>query len=224
MLELDGKCCLFSVGPMRTEVDPVRYLQNTSSGKMGLAFAKAAEKRGAKIQVLLGPVESPMVEAFSRFEVHRYQSASDYEKSLHRLFPSCDIFFSLAAVLDFEVVALPQKIAREELGNELKLEVRKVPDFAAWAGRAKRSDQMLIAFAAESGSPEEMLERAEGKRKRKNADVILANPVRKGLGPGAEENEIWVIRPDQNTLHLGPCEKGILAEAVLETLFPSHKP
>lgn len=205
---------------MRTAIDPVRYIQNRSSGKMGLALAKAAAERGAEIKILLGPIESGSVEAFSSWEVHRYASASEYGEALRRHFPLCEVFFSLAAVLDFEAIYTPTKIPRENLKNTLSIAIQKVPDFAAWAGQNKKPGQTVIAFAAESGTTEQILARAEGKRQKKNADAIVANPVTAGLGPEADTNEMWVLRPGVAPVHLGPLPKTDLAPLLLEALFP----
>lgn len=220
MPDLEGKNWLFSIGPMRTALDPVRYIQNRSSGRMGFALAQAAAERGAIPTILLGPVDTHFAARFDHWDVVRYESPAEYGTALQRLFPQCEVFFSLAAVLDFEVIALPQKIPRESLGESLTLPLRKVPDFAAWAGAHKKAGQTVIAFAAESGNASQIQARAESKRLKKNADAIVANPVSEGLGPDSDKNEIWLLRPGQQTVHWGPEEKSTLAPLLLETLFP----
>lgn len=209
---------LISVGPMRTEIDSVRYVQNRSSGKFGLAIARQAARLGARPHILLGPVASEIAHAFGEFETTPYTSPADYERLLHTLWPQFDDFFSLAAVLDFEVVPAVEKIARESLGEVLSLPIRPVPDFAAWAGAAKQKGQRLIAFAAETGTPDEIQTRARAKMLKKRADAIVANPVTEGRGPEAQENEIWILRHAKATVHLGPADKSELALPLLETL------
>ncbi len=209
---------LISVGPMRTEIDSVRYVQNRSSGKFGLAIAREAARLGARPHILLGPVAADMAAAFREFETTPYTSPADYEKHLRDLWPRFDDFFSLAAVLDFEVIAQSGKIAREALGETLTLPIRPVPDFAAWAGGVKKVGQRLIAFAAEAGTPSEIQARALMKMRRKHADAIVANPVSPGIGPDAHQNEIWVLREGEETVHLGPADKTALARPLLETL------
>lgn len=203
---------------MRTPLDAVRYIQNRSSGWMGLEVARAASILGARVHVLLGPVEAEVARAFADFEVTRYETPDDYGAALRALFPQCTVFMSLAAVLDFEAIAFAGKIAREELGDTLPLRLRTVPDFAAWAGAHKARHQKVIAFCAEALPLPELLERARQKCAKKNADAIVANPVTAGLGPEALRNELWVLQGDQVT-HLGPAAKADLGRPLLLTLF-----
>lgn len=209
---------LISVGPMRTEIDSVRFVQNRSSGKFGLAIAREAARLGARPHILLGPVGAEMVAAFREFETTPYISPADYQAGLESLWPRHDDFFSLSAVLDFEVVPVSGKLSRESLREVLSLPIRSVPDFTAWAGSVKRADQRLIAFAAEAGSSPEIQARARIKLRKKNADAIVANPVSLGLGPEASDNEIWILRDGRETVHLGPADKSTLALPLLETL------
>jgi phosphopantothenoylcysteine decarboxylase/phosphopantothenate--cysteine ligase len=218
---LEQKKLLVSAGPMRSELDPARRLQNRSSGKMGLEIAKAAQRAGARVQVLLGPVESHVREAFGDFEVFPYESAKDYETQLNKLFPSCDVFFSAAAVLDFEFVSRSQKIEREALSTgELTLPIRAVPDFVARCAQNKRRDQKVIAFAAEtSNDTEALLKRAREKLVKKGADAVVANRISTASGPESETNEIWLLREKAQTLHLGPARKEDLSLPLLQALF-----
>lgn len=214
---LANKRVLLSVGPMRTALDAVRFIQNRSSGTMGLVIAQALRKQGARVSILLGPVGEAQRARFEGFDITEYETAADYGSALRRLFPVCDIFFSVAAVLDFEVQAVKTKWAREDLGTTLSLPIVPVPDFAAWAGHHKRVDQQVIAFAVETGP--ELQARAEAKRAKKNANAIVANPAVDGLGPDADRNEFWVLRPGRPAVHLGPAAKADLAEPLLDTLF-----
>lgn len=215
------KHVLVSCGPMRTEVDPVRFLQNRSSGKMGLELCRALANQGALVTVILGPVDAGIAESFRDFQVHRYTTASQYLSLVENLFPGCNIFFSLAAVLDFEVVPRIDKLSREEITKvgRLELELTPVPDIVARMAAQKRSDQQVIAFAAESGVDSTILESAERKRQRKNVDAIVANPVRPGLGPDADDNELWILRSGKPAVHLGPGPKSQLAEPMLAAIF-----
>lgn len=188
---------------------------------MGLVIAREAAARGAHVQVLLGPVESAVASAFQSFDCYRYETPEQYGLHLEKLFGQNDIFFSAAAVLDFEFVTHPKKIAREDLGESLNTPIRAVSDFAAWAGRHKRPDQILIAFAAEVGTPDEICARAEKKRAQKNADAILANPIEPGLGPEADNNEFWILRAGTEAVHLGPAAKDVLAAKLFDVLFGS---
>jgi phosphopantothenoylcysteine decarboxylase/phosphopantothenate--cysteine ligase len=206
---------------MRSSLDSVRFIQNRSSGKMGLELARAATHMGAEVSVLLGPVELAMAKEFSGFHCVRYKGSETYAKGLKELLPQVDAFLSAAAVLDFETVTIDGKIDRSELpGGLLKLEYQAVPDFVAQAAKERKSPhQKIIAFAAEAGTDSEIIARAQGKLKKKAVDMIIANPVRAGLGPEAEMNELWVIRPGAEPIHLGPSLKSELAEPLLETIF-----
>ncbi len=220
-LFLKNKKVLISAGPMRTFIDPVRYVQNRSSGKMGLEIAQAAIRAGAKVTVLLGPVNETIEAAFLNCEIFRYVGPQDYGEKLEELFPRSDIFLSLAAVLDFNLTPNLNKIERstlEKLGN-LNIPLQSVQDFVALMASRKKSDQQVIAFAAESGTDTEILDRATKKMKKKLVNAIVANPVRPGLGPEAAENELWIIKRDQQPLHMGPAPKALLAEPLIRSLF-----
>jgi phosphopantothenoylcysteine decarboxylase/phosphopantothenate--cysteine ligase len=218
---LSGKRLLISAGPMRTSIDPVRYVQNRSSGKMGLEVARAALASGAHVSVLLGPVDASIAAEYAGFEVTRYQGPDDYTTALDELFPLCDAFLSLAAVLDFELSASDSKIEREALSRqtELRAPLSSVPDLVARMASRKRADQRVFAFAAESGTDAQIVERATSKMKKKGVDALAANPVRPGLGPEADSNEFWVLKPGSKPLHLGPARKSELARPLLQALF-----
>ncbi|MFL5815546.1 MAG: bifunctional phosphopantothenoylcysteine decarboxylase/phosphopantothenate--cysteine ligase CoaBC [Bdellovibrionia bacterium] len=217
---LNGKTILISAGPMRSGLDPVRFIQNRSSGKMGLELARSAQKLGAYVKVLLGPVEPMMAELFDGFEVRRYEGPSEYDRELFEMLPTADAFLSAAAVLDFEAVPASSKIERAQLqGGELHVQYKPVPDFVARAAKERKPGQKIIAFAAETGTDSEILARAQGKMKKKGVDALIANPVRPGLGPEAEKNEIWILKPNAEPAHLGPVQKSELAEPILRAVL-----
>ena len=185
---ITDKRILLSIGPMRTSIDPVRFIQNRSSGKMGASLAQACLNAGAKqVSLLLGPVASDIRQALESCRIHSYENPEEYEKSLELLFPEHDVFFSAAAVLDFEVVPSLKKIERSTLEQNpsLQLNIRPVPDFVARFAKMKTPEQRVIAFAAESGSEDEIIERAQKKMTNKGVDAMIANPVWPGLGPSA---------------------------------------
>jgi phosphopantothenoylcysteine decarboxylase/phosphopantothenate--cysteine ligase len=136
------------------------------------------------------------------------------------MLPSVDAFLSAAAVLDFEALPAPSKIERAQLqGGELHVQYKPVPDFVARAAKERKPGQKIIAFAAETGSDPEIVTRAQSKMKKKGVDAMIANPVRPGLGPEAEKNEIWILKPDREPVHLGPVQKSELAEPILRAVF-----
>jgi phosphopantothenoylcysteine decarboxylase/phosphopantothenate--cysteine ligase len=218
--KLDGKKILISAGPMQTALDPVRFLQNRSSGKMGLALARSAQELGAEVHVLLGPVDQSIAKEFKNFTVTHYASATEYEKELKRLFPACDWFLSAAAVLDFEIEAAPKKLEREDLtGGTLQVRYRAVPDFAAWAGKEKKAHQKVVTFAAETGDDQEIIRRATEKMFKKNADAMIANPVCQGLGPSSDYNLVWFLKPGASPKAFGPQPKTEVAFWIWEQLL-----
>ncbi len=186
---------------------------------MALGLATTAKQWGAQVEILLGPVSHEMQRAFERLEIKitPFISVSDYRQALPGLFSWCEDFFSLAAVLDFEVLSLSAKIEREKLRSELTLPIQPVEDFAAWAGQNKAPHQRVIAFAAEAGP--DILARAERKRVLKHADFLVANPVLPGLGPESARNEIWLLGPHKDPLHFGPGLKHDLAAPLFHHLF-----
>lgn len=220
---LSGRHVLISAGPMRSPLDPVRFIQNRSSGLMGLELARAAIRLGARVHVLLGPVEPARVREFEALplELSRYESPGDYETELARLLPEADCFLSAAAVLDFEALPASAKIERSALpGGTLEVSYRPVPDFVGRAGDQRgKPGQKVIAFAAETGADDEIIRRATGKMLRKKVDAMIANPVRPGLGPEAGDNEIWILKPGTEPVHLGPCPKAELAEPILRAVL-----
>ena len=218
---LEGKKLLISAGPMRTALDPVRYVQNRSSGLMGLEIARTARQLGADVRILLGPVDAEMAKSYNGFPIERYVGPTEYGHALEKHLPEVDAFLSVAAVLDFEFIPQERKIERDtlETQSEMKVPMKKVRDYVAFAASIKRPDQKVIAFAAESGSDPEILERAHRKMLKKGVDAMVANPVRPGLGPEAARNELWILQPGQESVHLGPDAKEALARPLLKALF-----
>lgn len=211
---------LLSVGAMRSALDPVRYIQNRSSGKMGLALAEEFSARGNQVHILLGPVDPELLSRFSQFEVTRYEGPSDYLEQLEPAFKKSDVFLSLAAVLDFEFLPHQKKIGRSELkkSKQLNAAIRPVPDCVAKMASLKKKHQKVIAFAAETGVEKEILKRAEKKLREKKVDALVANPVWPGLGPNSDQNQLWVLKPGKKTVPLGPASKTALASPLLDAL------
>ncbi len=220
------KRVLISAGPMRTHLDPVRFIQNRSSGKMGFALADACRKAGAlSVTVLLGPVVTEMAEQYLKFfKVFRYEGFRDYSEALELLFPDCDVFFSAAAVLDFEAMAPEKKMDRSHFQDqtELSIRIKAVPDIVAYLSSRKKSNQQVIAFAAESGTEVEIIERANKKMNKKQVDAVIANPLWKGFGPESDQNQVWVIRQNQPMLKFGPANKTELCDTIISSLFKNE--
>jgi phosphopantothenoylcysteine decarboxylase/phosphopantothenate--cysteine ligase len=195
------------MGPMRSRLDSVRYLQNESSGKMGLELVRALVRAGLVPQVMVGPVEedvrSQLASLVGAEQVKAFVDDADYARLVADASRACDIFFSAAAVLDFAFEnAAVAKLDKTQLDAAFKL--RPVEDFAASFGRDKRDGQWLVSFSAEVEDDDRaLLERALGKKLAKNAEWTLVNRVSSDSGPNAAASEAWILNPDQGIVYLG---------------------
>jgi phosphopantothenoylcysteine decarboxylase / phosphopantothenate---cysteine ligase len=184
---LAGLNVLITAGPTRERLDPVRYLTNRSSGKMGFAVAEAAREAGAHVTVVTGPVQLQTPMGVTRINV---ESARDMYAAVHRQVGDADIFIAAAAVADFQPVSVAkQKIKKQ--GGSVKLELEPAPDIIkSVADMAKRP--FVVGFAAETNDVEE---NARIKLKRKKLDMIAANEVGDGIAFDCEDNALTVIWP-----------------------------
>lgn len=217
------KNILISAGPMQSEIDPVRFLQNRSSGNMALEVAKASAQAGHAVTVLLGPVEATTEEAFKVFTTHHFTTPASYKKLLLKHFKDCDVFISLAAVLDFEVKKSFKKIARESLAQQkiLQLQINPVEDFVALLSAQKKPHQKIIAFSLETGSDQDVRNRAQKKLLTKGADLMIANLASEDSGPFAEKNKMWIIPQKKKSLPLGHASKHDQAKKIVDYLEKS---
>jgi phosphopantothenoylcysteine decarboxylase/phosphopantothenate--cysteine ligase len=184
---LAGLNVLITAGPTRERLDPVRYLTNRSSGKMGFAVAEAAREAGAHVTVVTGPVHLQTPVGVTRINV---ESARDMYAAVHRQVGDADIFIAAAAVADFQPVTVAkQKIKKQ--GGSVKLELEPAPDIIkSVADMAKRP--FVVGFAAETNDVED---NARIKLKRKKLDMIAANEVGDGIAFDCEDNALTVIWP-----------------------------
>ena len=208
---LAGVSVLVSAGPTREFIDPVRYLSNRSSGRMGYAVARAAEEAGATVTLVSGPVT---LAAPARVRVIEVVSAQQMQAEVLAEAPACDIFVSAAAVADYRTGrAAPQKMKKKE--SDLLLRLEKTPDILAQVA-ALDSPPFTVGFAAET---ENLHDNAKKKLKAKNLDMIAANRVGDGLGFDSEENALDVFWADgSSSLATAPKEKlaGQLVELISE--------
>ncbi|MDP9009357.1 MAG: bifunctional phosphopantothenoylcysteine decarboxylase/phosphopantothenate--cysteine ligase CoaBC [Pseudomonadota bacterium] len=184
---LAGLNVLITAGPTRERLDPVRYLTNRSSGKMGFAVAEAAREAGAHVTVVTGPVQLQTPTGVTRINV---ESARDMYAAVHRQVGDADIFIAAAAVADFQPVTVAkQKIKKQ--GGPVQLELEPAPDIIkSVADMAKRP--FVVGFAAETNDVEN---NARIKLKRKKLDMIAANEVGDGIAFDCEDNALTVIWP-----------------------------
>ncbi len=176
---------LITAGPTREPIDPVRYIGNRSSGKMGAALAHAALKSGHQTTVILGPISVPFPNGARRIDV---ETAAQMLDAVLKEFPNHDLLIMAAAVADYRSKAQSAaKLSRE--GSRI-LELEPTEDVIAAAGRIKRPDQRTIGFSLET-TPD--LSRVSGKMRQKNLDLIIYNPV---ATIGAESIEPSLLYPD----------------------------
>ena len=184
---LAGLNVLITAGPTRERLDPVRYLTNRSSGKMGYAVAAAAREAGAHVTIISGPVALPTPVGVTRINV---ESARDMYAAVHRQVADSDVFIAAAAVADFQPVTVSkQKIKKQ--GLSVKLELEPAPDIVkSVAEMAKRP--FVVGFAAETNDVED---NARSKLKRKKLDMIAANQVGEGIAFDCDDNALTVLWP-----------------------------
>jgi phosphopantothenoylcysteine decarboxylase / phosphopantothenate---cysteine ligase len=188
-----GKRVLITAGPTHEPIDPVRYIGNYSTGKMGYAIAEELAKRGAEVQLISGPVNLSVIH--QNISIIKVTTANEmHEQSVNR-FTNCDIAVMAAAVADFTpCIRESEKI--KKTSDNLTIELTPTKDIAFELGRMKKSQQLLIGFALET---ENELENARSKVKNKNLDAIVLNSLRdKGAGFMHDTNKITIIDRDNN--------------------------
>ncbi|MCU1227380.1 MAG: Coenzyme biosynthesis bifunctional protein CoaBC [Acidobacteria bacterium] len=211
--DLEGRNILITAGPTREAIDPVRYLSNRSSGKMGYALAEAAVRRGANVTLVSGPT-SLMTPAGVSFE--QISSASEmYERVMNAL-PQHQIVIKAAAVADFTPVEVADRKIKKGDRDELTLTLKKTPDILAAIGE-RSPKPFVVAFAAETDSVEA---NAKTKLLKKNADLIVANDVAdKSIGFDSEQNEVLVLARDGSTTRLAKAPKLVIANRILDLVL-----
>jgi len=191
--DLRSKRILITAGPTYEKIDPVRFIGNYSSGKMGFALAEECAKRGAEVELVCGPVSTSMSTANPLIHRTDIESAQQMYEACMALYASSDAAILCAAVADFTPVEVAdQKIKRT--GDGMTIHLRPNPDIAASLGKIKRADQTLVGFALETNDEET---NAKGKLQRKNFDFIVLNSLRdKGAGFRTDTNKITIITAD----------------------------
>ena len=186
--QLKEKRILITAGPTYEKIDPVRFIGNYSSGKMGFALAEECARQGAEVELIAGPVALTT----SHPRIHRtdVESCEEMYQAAIRLYSSCDAAILCAAVADFrpETIAT-EKIKREK--NDLVIHLKPTHDIAAELGKMKKTDQRLVGFALETNDEQQ---NAQGKLERKNFDFIVLNSLRnEGTCFQSDENQISII-------------------------------
>ena len=209
--DLKGKKILITAGPTYEKIDPVRFIGNYSSGKMGFALAEECAKRGAEVTLIAGPVALSCSSGIHRVNVESCQEM--YNASIEA-FPWQDAAILCAAVADFKpATTADRKIKRGEDG--LRLQLEPTQDIAASLGKMKREEQRLVAFALETDHEES---NAESKLKKKNADFVVLNSTRnKGTTFRTDDNQIIIVSP-QGKKEYGKKPKTEVARDIVNEL------
>ncbi|MDX1943201.1 MAG: bifunctional phosphopantothenoylcysteine decarboxylase/phosphopantothenate--cysteine ligase CoaBC [Saprospiraceae bacterium] len=208
--DFQNKKVLITAGPTYEPIDPVRFIGNRSSGKMGVAIADAAAQRGAEVVLILGP--SKNVPTHPNVKLIKVETAQEMYEAALADFPTADISILAAAVSDYR----PMEIATQKMkrkGESLNIELVENPDIAATLGKQKRNGQLLIGFALETNNEEE---NAKSKLVKKNFDLIVLNSLKDpGAGFDYNTNKISMIGKDNKLKKFELKSKNAVAEDIL---------
>lgn len=208
---LAGKTVLITAGPTREPLDPVRFLSNPSTGKMGYELAREAIARGARTILVSGPTALlPPAGA----ETEAVGTAAEMEKACLKAFPKADVVVMAAAVSDFRFKTVRgRKAAKAEIGTTLAVE--RTPDILARLGRDKKPGQVLVGFAAET---HDVAAHARRKMEAKKADLMVANAVGEGGAFGADASEALIIAPAGPVQGTGRLAKREIARLIFDRI------
>lgn len=205
---LAGKTILITAGPTREKIDPVRFLTNHSTGKMGYAIAAEAVKMGARVILVSGPVH---LDAPTGAELILVESAEEMYRAALEHFEEADVLIGTAAVADYRPKYVYDEKMKKKEGDQA-LELERTTDILFELGQRK-SRQVVVGFAAETNNVEE---HATGKLSRKNADMIVANDVKQeGAGFGTDTNIVTIFKKDGTNLKLPLMSKSEVARNIL---------
>jgi phosphopantothenoylcysteine decarboxylase/phosphopantothenate--cysteine ligase len=204
---------LITAGPTYEAIDPVRFVGNHSSGKMGIALAEELSGRGAEVVLVLGPSNQTINCRLSK--LIRVKSAEDMYNACMEEFSSCTIAIMSAAVADYTPVeAAEQKIKKTE--TTFQIELKRTKDILGSLGAVKKSKQWVVGFALETNNEKEY---AIGKMKAKNADMIVLNSLNdEGAGFGGDTNKISIFDKKENEYSFSLKSKAEVATDIIETL------
>jgi phosphopantothenoylcysteine decarboxylase/phosphopantothenate--cysteine ligase len=208
--DLEGKSVLVTAGPTREAIDPVRYISNRSSGKMGYAIAEAARRRGANVTLVSGPVSIP---APSGVAISQVTSAREMHDAVLSALPQ-QIIIKAAAVADFAPQQVADRKIKKERGrDEMTLNLGKTPDILEALARVK-PHPFVVAFAAETN---DVAENAKKKLQSKSADLIVANDVSdSSIGFDSDQNEVLIIARDGKSVKVAKSAKIVIANRILD--------
>jgi phosphopantothenoylcysteine decarboxylase/phosphopantothenate--cysteine ligase len=210
--DLDGETVLITAGPTQEPLDPVRFISNRSSGKMGYALAEAAASRGARVILVSGPVR---LEDPRGVEVVRVQTALEMRAAVLSKLTESTIIIKSAAVADYHVADVPTQ-KRKKTAVRWTLDLDPTPDILAEVGQ-KKGDRLLVGFAAET---QNLVEEARRKLQTKNCDMVVANLVSQaGIGFDSNQNEVTLVMRNGETVPLPRAEKRVVADGVFDHIL-----
>ena len=207
--DLAGKHYLISAGPTQEAIDPVRYITNHSSGKMGYAIAKMARLRGAKVTLVSGPVN---IKPFCGVDVVPVKSAADMFQAVTSRSAEADVVIMCSAVADYTpAVYADQKVKKHD--DDLQIELKRTQDILGWLGEHKPANQTLVGFSMET---ENLIENSRAKLLKKHAQLICANSIAGGnTGFAVDTNKVTLIS-SQEVKELPLCSKEETANLIID--------
>lgn len=210
---VQGKTVLITAGPTREPIDPVRFITNRSSGKMGYALAEAFVAAGANVILVSGPVTIP---APNNVKLHSVESALDMYQCVLENAPSCDIFIATAAVADYRVSQVSEhKIKKTEDHSEMTLELIQNPDILKAVAKLSSHRPFCVGFAAET---QNVIEHGRDKLIRKHLDLICINDVSSGKVFESDHNAVIILQADGQEFHLNHAPKSVIAAQILAVI------
>lgn len=208
---LSGKKVVITAGPTREKIDPVRFISNHSTGKMGYSLADAAKNAGAEVILISGPVSIP---APAGVEIVKVESAAEMYDAAFAYYDQADVVIKTAAVADYRPKVTYDHKIKKQPGNSI-IELERTKDILKELGLRKKN-QVLIGFAAETDNLEEY---ALKKLREKNADMIVANNVKaEGAGFGTDTNIVSLFKKDGTVTNLPIMQKQAVAEKIIEEI------
>ncbi len=219
--DFKGKKVLVTAGPTREHLDPIRFISNPSSGKMGYAIAKAASRRGAQVFLISGPTNLP--DPPHTKTIHVTSAAEMYEEVM-KIAKDMDVFIMSAAVADYRPKTYQPSKIKKETTTLTHIELERTPDIIHSVAQKKRKEQFIVGFAAETDN---VVKNAVDKMKKKNMDMIVANTATQAFQK--DTNQVIIIHRSGETRYLPEMPKEDLADEILDELIqkvrqisPSH--
>ena len=210
--DLKGKRFLITAGPTQESIDPVRYITNHSSGKMGYAIAKMARLRGAEVMLVSGPVN---IKSFEGVDLVPVKSAADMFDAVTSRSAEADVVIMCSAVADYTPAEYSdQKVKKHD--GEMAIQLKRTQDILGWLGEHKKAGQTLVGFSMET---ENLIENSRAKLDKKRADMICANSIADGnTGFAVDTNKVTIITSDAVT-ELPLCSKEETADLILSHIL-----